>query len=297
MPSGAVVFFSEWSKKQRNIWTEPQLIWVRYRVLKSYLTLHDILALDTAICNAELRNEMKCMYPRLQCKGLDIHLYTSIESIRWVTSRGISLREFTLVLPEHEGDATWPTFHYVCSVEKYRDVALLMAKYGADDVVNSRDAGPGFTALHYACKGGNVQMAKMLVEQGHADVNARNGGGYTPLLVICVSGSSQNSTTTSSPASSSSDKDSDKMAIVKLLLQNEANLELQQGVSHFTPLHWCCHVGNVMVAKMLIAAGADITAKTLHNKSPLDLASKALTNKISMRGLLEREMKKRGLCA
>ena len=269
---------------------------MRFKIYQSYLTVQDILSLDTAPCSTELRIELKGMYQCLRCKGTDMHPYTSIESITWMTTRGISLEGFTLVLPGHEKEATWPTFHYLCSQEKYRDLALLMAKHGAQDIVNSRDAGPGFSALHYACKGGNLPMARLLIEQGHADVNARNGGGYTPLLLICVSGTPS---CTNSGNHAVSDKDKVKLAIVRLLIEHGADLELRQGVSQFTPLHWCCHVGNVMVAKVLIAAGADIKAKTLHDgrahRSALELAKKALVNKISMRGLIERDMKKKGL--
>ena len=216
------------------------------------------------------------MYQNLRSAGANRHPYTSIESIRWVMNRGIVPKGFSLVLDGHEADATWPTFHYLCSQESTRDIALLMATNGERGIVNSVDAGTMWTALHYSVKAGNATLARMLVEEGGADVNARNGGGYTPLLVVCVAG----------------DTCPEKLTIVKLLLKHGADLETRQGVSQWTPLHFCCHLGNVAVAKILISGGANVNSLTRYNKTPIDLCKKALRNKLTITGLIERSLKK-----
>ena len=279
-----LVFFSDFKEHKKfkvNLWSDGQLIWCRRQVLSHWLTLDDIVNLDTATSCRVLRKELKRMYQTLTSCGANKYPYSSLKGIRWVMHRGIRVSNFKLELEGHTSEDTWPTFHYLCSQESTRDVASFMAKNcHKTGIVNTVDHGPMWTSLHYAVKATNLEVAKMLIEVGKADVNARNGGGYTPLLVICVSG------VTEDPA---------KLAIVRLLIKHGVNLETRQGISQFTPLHWCCHLGNVAVAKLLISGGADITSLTLHKKSPLDLAQSAIRNRITTTGLILRELKKLGL--
>lgn len=65
------------------------------------------------------------------------------------------------------------------------DLARTLIESGAD--VNSKDAA-GWTPLHDVCAfSGNVDVARLLIENG-ADVNAKASGGWTPLGYAWVSG-------------------------------------------------------------------------------------------------------------
>ena len=46
-----------------------------------------------------------------------------------------------------------------------------------------RDFTSGYTALHWACKHGNLDMVKLLAGTYQSSVNAKSHGGYTPLHI------------------------------------------------------------------------------------------------------------------
>jgi len=48
--------------------------------------------------------------------------------------------------------------------------------------VNARDE-DGWVPLHWAAKEGNIEVARILIEDGHADANARANEGYTALML------------------------------------------------------------------------------------------------------------------
>lgn len=54
-------------------------------------------------------------------------------------------------------------------------------------LANKKDFTSGFTALHWAAKHGNKDMATLVAEAG-ADVNTKSHGGYTPLHIAALHG-------------------------------------------------------------------------------------------------------------
>ena len=46
----------------------------------------------------------------------------------------------------------------------------------------------GRTALHFACRGGNTEVVKILVTHSDINVDAKTCGGETPLMYACQSG-------------------------------------------------------------------------------------------------------------
>ena len=117
-----------------------------------------------------------------------------------------------------------------------------LIKLGAD--VNARD-GVGYTALFYAAEGtGNVDVLKSLLAAG-ADPNARADENYTPLMVALLRRKNPH------PAEQ----------IVKTLIEAGADVNARTEGGD-TPLMIAARMGNVPVIDVLIAAGADPTAKS-----------------------------------
>lgn len=110
----------------------------------------------------------------------------------------------------------------------------------------------GETRLHEACINGNYQLAKMLIDQGHA-LNVRDNAGWLPLHEAAIHGH----------------KD-----VVELLLDNGAQSAINDkgGTScdGITPLYDSASNGNLSVVKLLLDRGARATVKTDFNETPLD---------------------------
>ena len=51
-----------------------------------------------------------------------------------------------------------------------------------------KDFVSGFTALHWACKHGNMDLVKLLAGNYGVPVNIKSHGGYTPLHMACQHG-------------------------------------------------------------------------------------------------------------
>merc|ERR1711953_632177 len=52
-------------------------------------------------------------------------------------------------------------------------------------LAKAKDFTSGYTALHWACKHGNLDLVKLLAGQYGANTNIRSHGGYTPLHLAC----------------------------------------------------------------------------------------------------------------
>jgi ankyrin repeat protein len=122
------------------------------------------------------------------------------------------------------------------------ETARLLIAHGAD--VDARNAIDG-TPLMNAAIFGNDDVAKLLLANG-ADVNAVDRNGCTALLLA------------------SSGKD---LAIVKLLVAKGARVNV--GGAGETPLKNAIRNNNPDIEAFLIAHGADVNARDVHERTPL----------------------------
>ena len=100
----------------------------------------------------------------------------------------------------------------------------------------------GRTLLHNACEGGHVDVARKLVTEYGADVNARDNDDDTPLNLAA--------------------QFSDKMELINMLVKECGCSPHTKGQYGGTPLHDACVGGHVDVARKLVTEyGADVNAR------------------------------------
>lgn len=104
-------------------------------------------------------------------------------------------------------------------------------------------------ALLAAVQSGDLNAAKAAIEAG-ADVNIRDSGGITPLM-LAAKGDRPNE---------KSPEATDHPNVVRLLLENGANVNATTD-SGFQALFWAARYGHAEAAKVLLESGADVNAK------------------------------------
>lgn len=118
--------------------------------------------------------------------------------------------------------------------------------------VVSKKNDKGETRLHVACINGNFELARVLVEKGHA-INVRDNAGWLPLHEASIHGFRD---------------------IAELLLDNggQSSINDKGGTKceGITPLYDAASNGNLSVVQLLLDRGAKATVKTDFNETPLD---------------------------
>jgi ankyrin repeat protein len=147
------------------------------------------------------------------------------------------------------------------TIDGSTEVARLLIGKGAD--VNARDKG-GSSVLAQAASSNNIEVARLLIAQ-KAEVNTVDEAGYSPLI----------------SAASNGDRSA---AMVKLLLDNGAKVNIRSGatvevvkngpigIGYVTALHAAAAQGNAETVEALIKAGADVNAGDVRKASPLVFA-------------------------
>lgn len=98
----------------------------------------------------------------------------------------------------------------------------------------------------------DVARLRLLLEFG-ADVEMTDGGGHNPLYRVA----------------NGSGHEEDGLESLLLLIEHGARVNQVTGVGGMTPLHMAARRGNVAIAEVLLAAGADIEARDSKGESPL----------------------------
>ena len=138
----------------------------------------------------------------------------------------------------------------------------LAAKYKHDNVVHALLSGSqclvdakgqdGYTALHYSCRYGHVDIVRTLVK--HKDnVNARTDSGDTPLTLA---------------AKYKHDN------VVHALLSGSQCLVDAKGQDGYTALHYSCRYGHVDIVRTLVKHKDNVNARTDSGDTPLTLATR-----------------------
>ncbi len=147
-----------------------------------------------------------------------------------------------------------PSIHTAARMGSVRSVKAFLEK-GIN--INEKDSS-GLSALHIAVSGSSTEVVAFLLAEG-ADVNARDNGGYTPL----------------SFAIWNRNRDMPRLPVdmAKLLLEKGADTNVKDAPSGYSPLHWAVIMWSNEVAELIVAAGADVNARSNTGETPLDIVA------------------------
>ena len=109
----------------------------------------------------------------------------------------------------------------------------------------------GYTALHYSCSYGHVDIVRTLVKR-KANVNARTDSGDMPLTLAARNGYNN---------------------VVHALLSDSQCLVDAKGRDGYTALHYSCRYGHVDIVRTLVKHKANVNARTDSGDTPLVLAA------------------------
>ena len=158
-------------------------------------------------------------------------------------------------------------------------------KAGADVNAKDRDYGR-HTPLHLAVRWNELPMVEILIKAG-ADLEARHGGGGTPLheaawsgddpavfQVLLQAGADVNALNNDSNtplhrlARFNSERGHRSVVIARILIDAGADVNARQD-DGYTPLHYAARRGSVPVIEVLIEAGAEVDARNNRGGTPL----------------------------
>jgi ankyrin repeat protein/glyoxylase-like metal-dependent hydrolase (beta-lactamase superfamily II) len=171
--------------------------------------------------------------------------------------------------------------HQAAEAGDLAKVKILLEKDPA--LVNSRDEN-GRTPLHWAARGGHLEVLRYLAEKG-ADLNAIDNNGVAPLHTLARSGQTEAARFLIEKGAVIDTKDPVKLtplnmaaeagqeAMVKLLIEKGADIENKHAYGR-TPLVGAARErGDINVIRMLLDAGADVNSSDRWGETALDLAA------------------------
>jgi ankyrin repeat protein len=148
-------------------------------------------------------------------------------------------------------------------------------------LLNAKDERFGATSLHWAALRGHQAIVALLIAQG-ADGAAKNNDGETALQVADRAKREEVARLLRSAAPAGAApgdifeavKSGDVEGTRRLLEQNPALLNQPDASFGATPLHWAALRGHEEVVRLLVASGADISAKNKDGEMPRQVAER-----------------------
>ena len=110
----------------------------------------------------------------------------------------------------------------------------------------------GYTALHYSCRYGHVDIVRTLVKH-KANVNAKTDSGHTPLTLAA--------------------RNKHDNVVHALLSDTQCQVDAK-GLKGYTALHSSCRYGHVDIVRTLVNHKGNVNATTDSGDTPLTLAAK-----------------------
>lgn len=198
-------------------------------------------------------------HPSLQGADGDTPMHIAIMMLNVEIVRLLFERNANLCLANKDGCTL---LHYAAIRDNQSIISLLLESLPCKSLVDEKKD-DGFTALHMASLNNNLQVAQLLIHMGGANVNIPNNQLHTPLHLAVLR---------------------KHIDVVKLLIREGASVNVKDEDGD-TALH-CCLFGHrvshiqknnvnatkcALIAKELLANGADLTIRNKKQKVPLDL--------------------------
>lgn len=138
-----------------------------------------------------------------------------------------------------------------------RDGNVRFVRQWLDNIENDLNQGDdhGFTALHWACREGQMVLFEMLVARG-GRLNAKNHGGDTALHLAAAHGHRD---------------------VVSKLVQHKATVNVMNEHGN-TPLHYACFWNHEAIALELVGRGAFVSQCNKYDETPLERTKTQLVN-------------------
>ncbi|CAF1132972.1 unnamed protein product [Adineta ricciae] len=223
------------------------------------------------------------MYLSAENNGLNaLHLASKeghVNIVQELLSRGANVNAAT-----KKGN----TALHIASLAGQEEVVKLLVKYNGNINCQSQN---GFSPLYMAAQENHLEVVKFLLANG-ANQSLATEDGFTPLAVslqqghdkvvaILLENDSKGSKVRLPALHIAAKKNDTKAAALLLQGDSQPDLNYKEGgfvncttKSGFTPLHIAAHYGNLEVAQLLIARGADVNYAASQNITPLHVASK-----------------------
>ena len=184
----------------------------------------------------------------------------------------IPLIAFALLVTASVAGAQAPKDTRLIAAIKSGDTATALALLQRKIDVNATEP-DGTTALHWAVRNDDMTLAGRLIRAG-ANVKAANRYGVTPIAIACENGSAAavgrlleagvnaNATGPLGETALHLCARTGKVEAAKVLLANGAMVDAVESWRGQTPLMWATAQGHPEMMKALIAAGADVNARS-----------------------------------
>lgn len=117
-----------------------------------------------------------------------------------------------------------------------------------EDIISN----PHQIQLFRATNDGDIVTVRRLLEDGNVDIHVKNLYGWSALRTAFEDG---------------------HLEIAKLLMEHEANVNIQDDEDGDTPLHWACGSGSLEKVRFLVDKGAHINIQNHTGKTPLHQCS------------------------